>query len=113
MRKKIVNDLGQSKIMILRNHGAAFCGSSIEEVWFWVETFMTAADIQLRALSAANGNIKENICVPPDHVLTQVQNVLKKGVNEKPADGISWQIGEMEFEGEMRRLDSLVKNIKT
>ncbi len=106
MRKKIVNDLGQSKIMILRNHGAAFCGSSIEEVWFWAEAFMTAAEIQLKALSAAN--VKENIIVPPDHVLTQVQNVLKKGVNEKPADGISWNIGEMEFEGEMRRLDSLV-----
>ena len=108
MRKQIVKDLGESKIMILRNHGAAFCGSSVEEVWFWVETFMTAAEIQLKALSAASGNVKESIIVPQPHVLTQVQNVLKVGVNEKPADGISWKIGEMEFEGEMRRLDSLV-----
>ena len=32
MRKKIKNDLGpKNKIMILRNHGVAFCGETIEE----------------------------------------------------------------------------------
>ena len=42
--------------------------------------------------------------------MDQVQYVIKMGgVNEKAADGVEWKIGEMEFEAEMRRMDSLVR----
>lgn len=35
MKEKIVKDLGSYKILILRNHGVAFCGSTLEEAWFF------------------------------------------------------------------------------
>lgn len=70
-------------------------------------TFMTAVDIQFHALSAANG--MENLIIPPDNVLEQVQNIIRKGgVNEKPTDGVEWKLGEMEFESEMRKMDLMV-----
>jgi ribulose-5-phosphate 4-epimerase/fuculose-1-phosphate aldolase len=107
MRKRIVSDLGpESKILVLRNHGVAFCGQTVEEVWFWLFTFMVAAEIQMKAMSAANG--VQNLVVPPGRVLDQVQSVIRKGVNERSSDGIDWKLGEMDLEAEMRRLDRLV-----
>lgn len=111
MRLQISKDLGPvNKIFILRNHGAVFCGSTIEEAFFWLMTFMTAVDIQYHALAAANG--LDNIITPPRRVLDQVQQIIRSGgVSEKSSDGVEWKLGEMEFEAEMRQLDSLVINI--
>ena len=67
---------------------------------------MTAVDIQFHAMSAANG--VDNLVIPPERVLQQVQRVLQVGVNQQSSDGIQWKIGDMEFEAEMRRLDSMV-----
>jgi ribulose-5-phosphate 4-epimerase/fuculose-1-phosphate aldolase len=50
-RKRIVDDLGQSDIMILRNHGLLTCGRTIAEAFhnmFWLKR---ACDIQVMALS--------------------------------------------------------------
>lgn len=107
MRKQIVQDLGpRYKILVLRNHGAAFCGATIEEAYFWLMTFMTAVDIQLRAMSAAGG--RDGLVLPEPHVLDKVQKVIEVGVNEKPQDGVEWRLGEMEYEAEMRRMDAMV-----
>lgn len=107
MRERIKNDLGQNKILILRNHGVVFCGKTIEEAWFYLMTFMTAVDIQFHALSASNGI--DNLITPPNDVLEQVQSIVRKGgVSEKQTDGVQWNIGELEFEAEMRQLDLAV-----
>lgn len=108
VRQKITNDLGpENKIMILRNHGVVFCGQTIEEAWFYLMTFMTAVDIQFHALSAAKS--KEDLIIPPSDILNQVQKVVKNNLaNEQPIDGIEWKLGELEFEAEMRKLDSMV-----
>jgi hypothetical protein len=93
---------------VLRNHGAAFCGSTIEEAFFWLYTFMTAVRIQHIAMSSANG--VENLVVPPSRITEQMKMLLENGaVNSQSSDGIEWGLGEMEFEAEMRLLDSLVR----
>ena len=93
----------------MRNHGVVFCGLTIEEAYFWLMTFMTAVDIQFHALAAANG--MQNVIVLEKKAMDQVQYVIKMGgVNEKSSDGVEWKIGEMEFEAEMRRMDSLVSD---
>jgi adducin len=115
MKEKIRADLGpKNKILILRNHGVAVCGRTLEEAWFYLFNFMFAADIQFHALAAASNGIHD-LHVPPPHVLDQVQRIVNGmtgadggGVNEKSADGIQWRLGEMEFEAEMRSLDRLV-----
>ena len=58
-------------------------------------------------MAAAGG--KDNVIIPPDRVLLQVQKILEIGVNEKPRDGVQWALGEMELEAEMRQLDRLVR----
>lgn len=106
MKKQIASDLGQSQIMILRNHGAVFCGATLEEAYFWLITFMTAVEIQFHAMSAANG--QENLTLPGPHVQEQVSMVIKmaeKMVNSTSSDRIKWGLGGMELEAEMRQLD--------
>lgn len=104
MRGVIAKDLGKNRILMLNNHGAAFCGTTIEEAFFWLYTFMTAVKIQHVAMSSANG--VENLIVPPKRITEQMQMLLESGsVNHQSDDGIEWQLGEMDFEAEMRQLD--------
>lgn len=104
MKQRIADDLGFRRILVLRNHGAVFCGNTIEEAYLWLITFMTAVKVQFMAMSAANG--VENLIIPPPRVVQQVAEVLVSGVNAQSSDGIDWNIGEMDFEAEMRKLDS-------
>jgi ribulose-5-phosphate 4-epimerase/fuculose-1-phosphate aldolase len=52
---RLVADLGQRQILILRNHGLLTLGTSIAEAWYRVYKLDMAADIQLRAMAAAPG----------------------------------------------------------
>lgn len=104
MKQVIAKDLDKNRIMILRNHGAAFCGQTIEEAFFWLYTFMTAVKIQHIAQSASNG--LDNLHYPPTRILEQLKMIFEAGgVSQNSSDGIEWGIGEMEFEAEMRQLD--------
>ena len=107
MKERIRNDLGpKNKILILRNHGVAFCGLTLEECWFWMFNFMKAAQIQLKAMSSAQS--VSDLIIPPERVLKQVQRVIEHGVIEKSKDGIEWGLGEMDLEAEIRHMDALV-----
>lgn len=114
MRKRIYDDLANndSKILILRNHGIAAMGKTLEEAWFYLFQFMIAADIQFHALSQAHG--LENVIIPPEEIQDQVQQYVNSASlknDNKPEDGaIQWGTGEMEFEALMRRLDLMVSN---
>lgn len=103
MIKVIINDLGPRKILMLRNHGAAFCGATVEECFFWLYTFMNAVKTQHVAMSSAN--CVENLVIVPERVVDQIKMVLQCGVNVASEDGIEWGIGELDFEAEMRHLD--------
>jgi len=104
MRQVISKDLDQNRILILRNHGAAFCGKTIEEAFFWLYTFMTAVKIQHVAQSAASG--QDNLHYPPKRILDQLKMIFEAGgVSQNSNDGIEWGVGEMEYEAEMRNLD--------
>lgn len=104
MKKVIINDLGPRKILMLRNHGAAFCGATIEECFFWLYTFMNAVKTQHVAMSSANG--VENLIIVPERVVDQIKMVLQCGVSVGPDDGLDWGIGDLDFEAEMRQLDN-------
>ena len=118
MREKMAKDLGsENKIFILRNHGVAFCGETMEESLFYLTNFMYAANIQFKAMSAANG--VENLILTSQEAIDQVSNLIKMSssiksiqrVNEKASNDVVWQLGEIDFEAEMRRMDLLVNFI--
>jgi adducin len=109
MRERIKRDVANYNVLVLRNHGVVAMGRTIEEAWFYLYTFMNAADIQFNALAAAGG--VENLVVPPVEVLDQVQKYINAAhiiENTTGSDRIMWGTGDMEFEANMRRLDRLV-----
>jgi adducin len=107
MQEGIRDALGpKNKILILRNHGVAVCGSTIEEAWMYLSYFMLACNAQFHAMAAAQ-NI-DDLIIPEEKVLHQVQKMLFEGVSLRAGDQVRWNLGEIEFEAEMRRLDYMV-----
>jgi adducin len=105
--KKIQSDLGnKNKLMILHNHGLVSCGNTIEEAWNHLFDLVYSCETQFRALSAAGGNIN-NLHIPNKNIQQQVFNVLSKmnGVQMIQNNNIKWNLGELEYEAEMRYLD--------
>lgn len=104
MRGVIAKDLGENRILMLRNHGVAICGKTIEEAFFWLYTFMVAVNIQHVAMSSANG--VDNLIFPPSRIVDTIKMALDVGaVSAVSSDGIDWGLGEMDFAAEMRNLD--------
>jgi ribulose-5-phosphate 4-epimerase/fuculose-1-phosphate aldolase len=56
-KKKLVDDLGKNKVMLLRNHGTLTTGSSIEEAMFYTHHLEQACKVQVQALSAGYDNL--------------------------------------------------------
>lgn len=60
-KPRLVNDLGESNFMILRNHGLLTCGTTVAEAFLFMYVLESACRIQILA---QNGG-KELIPVPP------------------------------------------------
>lgn len=53
-RPRIVNDLGDRKILILRNHGLLSVGATVGEAFVWIYRIETACRLQIDALSGGS-----------------------------------------------------------
>ena len=53
-RPRIVSDLGEKKILILRNHGLMSVGKTVGEAFVWMYRIETACRIQIDALSGGS-----------------------------------------------------------
>lgn len=53
-RPRIVNDLGDKKVLILRNHGLMSVGKTIGEAFVWMYRIETACRIQIDAMSGGS-----------------------------------------------------------
>ena len=111
-KEKLVDDLGpKNKIMILRNHGVVICGESVEEAWHYLYNFMFACEIQSRISASV---FKDQIIVPSEETRRKVIEVTSGGDNGGGGGGVNtkqnetkWKIGELEYEAQMRLLDSM------
>ena len=56
-RERLVADLGETKLMLLRNHGTLAFGASPGEAWTYIHQLETACTAQVRTLSAGRDNI--------------------------------------------------------
>ena len=106
-KKQLVEDLGpKNKIMILRNHGVVICGETVEEAWHYLYNFMYACEIQSRISAAV---FKDQIIIPSEEARKQVLEVTGEGgggVNTTQEEN-KWKLGELEYEANMRLLDSM------
>jgi len=97
-RKLIVDALGTSKVLLLRNHGFVCCGKTVEETIYLCHNLVTsmAATVKLAGLPG--------VLVPSRETL---EITVQDGYKGEPTPGKMWPIGELEWEAHMRVLDKM------
>ncbi|CAH8831734.1 unnamed protein product [Trichobilharzia szidati] len=125
-RASIEKDLGpKAKVLFLRNHGVAVAAASIPEAWYLVKRVITACQTQMRLMQLSDGasllsDLKDSATrladsnadhheeTGSDALNHQEKNdsVLLNGKTSSDNGEVSWTPEELEFEAEMRVLDS-------
>lgn len=93
-QQRLVENLGDKKWMVLRNHGLLTVGGSVAEAFFHMYNFEKACRIQMKAMAGG----RSALAVPPPDVQAKTEAQRPVGL----ALG-SW--GEKELAAWMRRLD--------
>lgn len=68
-RERLVADLGDTKIMLLRNHGTLAFGASPGEAWLYIHQLETACTAQVRTLSIG----REGVLIAPEAAQEEVK----------------------------------------
>jgi adducin len=98
-KELLVKNLGsKNKILILRNHGFAACGETVEEAFYLVSNFLAACEAQVRAVALG----LDNIFISSKESRRQVSQDGGRGTSSAKKN-----TGEIEFEAMMRALDNL------
>ncbi|CAH8439321.1 unnamed protein product [Schistosoma turkestanicum] len=124
-RSSIVKDLGpKAKVLFLRNHGVAVTASSIPEAWYLVKRVVAACQTQMRLMQLGNitnllSDLKDSPVPLTDGQADQSEEVQSDTLDREKNDYTSlngkggsdsgdnsWTPAELEFEAEMRVLDS-------
>ncbi|CAL8078969.1 unnamed protein product [Calicophoron daubneyi] len=127
-RSSIQSDLGpKAKILFLRNHGVAIAASSVPEAWYLLKRVVAACQTQMRMLQLMGGTnllaeLKETgtqllngaeVHTPPgvhrengELEDRQKDHSLVNGKTHSDNAESSWSPEDLEFEAEMRVLDS-------
>ncbi len=92
-KARLVADLGDKSMMILRNHGTLTIGETVDEAFFHMYNLERACKVQI--LAQAGGTPLTRI---PATVLAQYQN-------DRPVAGRFAEYGELELAAWMRKLD--------
>jgi ribulose-5-phosphate 4-epimerase/fuculose-1-phosphate aldolase len=83
---QLLSDLGEKKIMLLRNHGSITAGQSVEEVMFYTYHLQQACKAQCLALA-----MNQDLIVPPQEVCAKsVQDLLTFEQNLGERDWQAW-----------------------
>lgn len=105
-QKSLVEDIGDKKILILRNHGVITAGENIGEAWYIMYQLMKASEIQVSASACALGD-KKNLKLPPEAFVEKTFEV----VHGKGFSGAKY--GVKEISAYMRWLDSVDPSYRT
>lgn len=94
-QQRLVHDLGDKDVMILRNHGLLTCGPSVGAAYYHAYLLCAAAKMQSHACSMAF--TKDDLMIPVDR-LVKLSTHRAKDLNWEP-------FGILEFAAAMRELD--------
>ena len=89
-RSRLVADLGDRTLMLLRNHGTLAVGATAAEAWLGIFFLERACKEQVMALSAG----RENVLFAPESTQEEVKSQLSRGLG----GGLAWP-------GALRQLD--------
>jgi ribulose-5-phosphate 4-epimerase/fuculose-1-phosphate aldolase len=93
--EKLVKDLGDHKVLFLRNHGVLTCGKSIQEAMVLMKNTMDACAIQVLAHNAAAGNALK---MPDEKYVKQAYEQHQQNLDEGLLD--------LEFSNYLRLIDN-------
>lgn len=68
-RERLVNDLGDTKQMLLRNHGTLALGATPGEAWSGIYQLESACSVQVRALAGG----RDNVLIAPEAAQDEVR----------------------------------------
>ena len=89
-RERLVHDIGDKSLMLLRNHGTLAVGKTAADCWTGMFYLERACKQQVMALSAG----RENVLFAPQSSQDEVRNQTSRGIG----GGLAWP-------GALRRLD--------
>ncbi|CAF4642645.1 unnamed protein product [Rotaria sp. Silwood1] len=94
-QERLVRDLGDKDVMILRNHGLLTCGPSVGAAYYHAYTLCAAAEMQSHTCSMAFN--KDDLIIPEDRLIKLSMNIAKNFNQDS--------FGTLEFAAAMRDLD--------
>jgi ribulose-5-phosphate 4-epimerase/fuculose-1-phosphate aldolase len=80
-RERLVADLGDTKVMLLRNHGTLALGSSPGEAWSGIYQLESACIAQVRSLSVG----RDNVLIAPEEAQAEVKRQMSR--ERQPVEG--------------------------
>lgn len=95
-KKRLIANLGDNKVLILRNHGVLACGATIPEAFNIVYFLENACRAQVDAMAAG-----ADLNLPKEEIALQTRHLFETGPNGKPP-GMD---GAFEWKALTRQLD--------
>ncbi|MET0241176.1 MAG: class II aldolase/adducin family protein [Sphingobium sp.] len=80
-QERLVADLGETKLMLLRNHGTLALGASAGEAWSGIYQLESACTAQVRTLSVG----RDNVLIAPEAAQAEVRRQISRV--RKPVEG--------------------------
>lgn len=93
-RERLVRDLGDKSLMLLRNHGTLAVGSTAAAAFIGIFFLERACAQQVAALSAG----RENVLIAPEEAQEEARNGLARALGTGAGSGLAWP-------GLIRKLD--------
>ena len=95
-RKRLVADLGDKKVMILRTHGLLTCGNTLEEAFILMFRLQRACEIQIAAQAGGTA-----LVTPPIEILNRAASLTDKFLTAHDGQ----PTGKLEFDSYLRLID--------
>lgn len=97
-RERLVADIGDKTVMLLRNHGTLSVGESAADCWTRMFYLERACKQQIMALSGG----RENVLMAPDAAVAEVRSQMSRGIGGK----LGWPANLRKLDREMPGYDA-------
>lgn len=98
-RERLVADLGDTKVMLLRNHGTLAFGASPGEAWTNIHQLETACTAQVRTLSIG----RDNVLIAPQAAQDEVRRLMARPGN--PVQGGKRSLADLVWAAALRKAE--------
>jgi len=97
-RQRLITDLGQHDVMLLRNHGALVAGASIPQTFLYAYFLELACKVQVDVMAAGG-----DMVMPSEEALEHTRRLYRNIMHDKEKVQLN---GELEWRAMLRMLDA-------